>query len=89
MSLKCKACSYEMTTSGFLGFLTAELFQILKARLTRGTVWENYMGSFANHQKLACPECEKYVSWVVRKSDEKEACSLQEVKGYAYVQKDI
>lgn len=89
MSLKCKACSYEMTTSGFLGFLTAELFQILKARLTRGIDWESYMGSFANHQKLVCPECERYVSWVVRKSEEKELSATQKIKRDAYVQKDI
>ena len=66
MSIKCKCCFYKMTTPEFLGHLTAELFEILKARLTRGLSdgWNDFMAGFANDQKISCPICEKYVSWV-------------------------
>jgi hypothetical protein len=55
-----------MSTFEFLGCLTAELFEVLKGRLTRSLSddWDLCMTGFANDKKIACPICEKYVSWI-------------------------
>ncbi|MBY0353244.1 hypothetical protein K2W90_02660 [Candidatus Babeliales bacterium] len=66
MSIKCKSCTYEMSTFEFLGCLTAELFEVLKGRLTRGVSdnWDQFMAGFSNDKKIACPICEKHVGWI-------------------------
>ena len=63
-----------MSTFEFLGCLTAELFEILKGRLKRSisSNWDEYMAGFANKEKMACPICEKYVSWTPEAIDTKD-----------------
>ena len=71
MSIKCTFCRYTMTTSEFLGHLTAELFEILIGRLKRNLSdeWNHCMAGFANNEKISCPICKKYVSWVPEEID--------------------
>ena len=79
MSIKCKHCSYKMTTPEFLGHLAAQIFEILKEKLSRGFLeWcDAGIAGFANEQKIACPICEKYNSWIPETVDPAEFNSTQ------------
>ena len=82
MSIYCKVCKYEMTTAGFMGNLTAEVFEILKARFTRFAFWDDFMNDFANHQKLCCPQCENYVAWLTEPEVKKRKKRQKIAKAY-------
>lgn len=62
MSIKCKYCDYKLTTFGFLGHMTAEIFLLLqKSMQTRGITvgWSHFMSEFSNKIKIPCAMCQK------------------------------
>ena len=82
MSMFCRDCFYEMTTAGFLGSISGELFSMLKQWLiTRNLVdaWDESMAGFATSNKIPCPICKHETSWLPA-SDRKKYGKKKEAK---------
>ena len=68
MSANCEVCGYKKEMSEFLGNLTGEALLVVKELLVghRGIV-EGVVAGISNQLEFMCPQCEKFVHWVLAK----------------------
>ena len=61
-SAQCQKCGTCISGSTVFGGILADLYSILLARLTRGSLDDVLIG-FTTKYKIVCPKCKKYEGW--------------------------